>query len=164
MARIADEQRADLVLKEQRERTQVDDQRSDDVRDLFGVILGGELGAAHRDVGNEQRREDGADRIGGRQQRRADAVKAHGRQCGGYLRVPLCHGGQVVQARAHARQRAGKGHGQNDVALIVDARILRSMLVEAASLELVAEGGLLQHDINDDRKEDGDKDGEIIYV
>ena len=126
-------------------RDRVDDDAADQIRDLSGVILGGKEGTAHRDMGNEDRREDGADGVGACQQCNGNAVEAHRRQAGGVQRVPLGHIGKVVQARTKTGQRTGNGHGEDDVLLLVDAGIAGSALVQADCLELVAEGGLVQH-------------------
>ena len=53
----------DLAAEQHRECAQIDDDTADQVRDLRGVILGGQERAAHRDVRDEQCREDGADGV-----------------------------------------------------------------------------------------------------
>lgn len=69
--------------------------------------------------------------------------------------------GQVVDGAADAGQRAGDDHGQHDVALGVDARVLGSVAAQAAGLQLIAEGRLLQDDPDEDGKNNRDDDGNI---
>ena len=96
-------------------------------------------------MGDEQRREHGTDGVRACQQCHRDTVEAHARQAGGVQRVPLGHVGQIEQACAEACQRTGNGHGEDDVLLLVDTGIAGGVLVQANGLELVAEGGLVQH-------------------
>src|SRR5699024_1695156 len=109
----AAEELCDLAAEQHREGAQVDDDAADKVGHLGGVVPGRQERAAHRDVGDEQGREDGADGVGAGQQRHRNAVEAHGRQGGGVQGVPLGHAGQIVQPRAKAGQRAGNDHRED---------------------------------------------------
>ena len=114
----------DQAAEQHGERAQVDDDAGDHVCDLGREIACGQERTADRDVRDEQRGEDGADRVGGRQQRRGDAVEAHGGQRCGVEGVPLGAAGQIQQPRAEPGQRPGDGHGEDDV-LLLAASLLR---------------------------------------
>src|SRR5699024_7921578 len=79
----------DQAAEQHGERAQVDDDAGDHVWDLGREIACGQERTADRDVRDKQRGEDGADRVRGRQQRRGDAVEAHGGQRCGVEGVPL---------------------------------------------------------------------------
>ena len=128
--------------------------------DLRGIVLGGQERAADRDVGDEDRREDGADGVGACQQGHGNAVEAHGGQAGGVQRVPLGHIGQVVEACAETGQCACNGHREDDVLLLVDAGIAGCALVQADGLQLIAEGGLVQDDPDEDGHRSCEEDGD----
>ena len=111
--------------------------------------------------GHEAGGEDHPDGVVDRQEGHGDAVEARGGQglVGGpvELRVPR----QVIQGSARARQGASDGHGQHDVALVLDARIPGGMAVGAAGLELIAQGGLAHDNVHEDGNENGDEDAHV---
>ena len=98
-----------------------------------GELLAGDVQHRHEDAG-----ENDADGVVGREQGDGDAVEAHGGQrlIGGPVELRVA--GQVVQCRTGSGQRTGDGHGQHDVALILDAGVARGVAVAAAGLELIA--------------------------
>lgn len=137
---------------------QIDDDGNDDVNGL-GRVGGLHGGTADLDIADKERRKNRADGVGAGQQGDRDAVEAHAED--GFFQHVLARTGQVVDAAADAGQRAGDDHGQHDVALGVDARVLGSVAAQAAGLQLIAEGRLLQDDPDEDGKNNRDDDGNI---
>ena len=99
--------------------------------------------------------EDDGDGVIQRQQRHGDAVKAHGGQrlIGGPVELRVA--GQVVQCRTGSGQRTGDGHGQHNVALILDAGVAGGMAVGAAGLQFVAQRSLGHEDVHGDGQQNG---------
>ena len=95
--------------------------------------------------------ENCADGVRGRQKRNRNAVKADAGQGSGVLWIPFAHAGQVVESGAEASQRACDHHGKDDIPLFVDTGIAGSILVVTARLQLIAEGGFIDDEPDDDR-------------
>ena len=137
---------------------QIDDDGNDDVNGL-GRVGGLHGGTADLDIADKERRKNRADGVGAGQQGDRDAVEAHAED--GFFQHVLARTGQVVDSAADAGQRAGDDHGQHDVTLGVDARVLGSVAAQAAGLQLIAEGRLLQDDPDEDGKNNRDDDRNI---
>ncbi len=115
--------------------------------------------AAQPQVAQEHGAEDAADGVAVRQERHGDAVKASG--FNGLEQSILPAAGQVEQAAAKTGQGAGDDHGQDNVLFRADAGVHSGVPVVAASLQLIAKGGLLQNHPHDNGDHNGQYDADV---
>ena len=145
--------------EQQGKRSQIDNDRDDDVCGLRCIALGLHGVAAQPQVAQEDGAEDAADGVAVGQECHRNAVKTGALD--GLEQGVLPAASQVKQAAAETGQRAGDDHRQYDVLFGADACVHGGVSVVAAGLQLIAKGGLLQDDPDDQGDDNGQEETNI---